>query len=310
MKRSLLLAALALCAALYGIDDRFLHQLVHVDHIPAYSVDYSEDQVVLHNQNYLWVYSIFNPWQPKPEAVFVSTAMIGDVNVMGGNNLYISSQEAANTVTPVDTLDTWTRVYFPNLIIGDKITREGSILYVADRFKGIDIMDIGKGGMREILSTFSEKWGIRDFLAEYPYLYALNDFGLVTVDVADQQFPLSLGVNYEISDARVMAKNGSTLWIGAGKDLLAISILDLEHPKLINKFRLSNDILDLEIKDDRLFLALGKGGVKILGIHNPLRIDDLNTIYTTGSSVYDLALDGDLVFMALGKDGWVIYEYR
>lgn len=310
MKKLFLLALLLVCAALNGIDDRFLHQIVTVPNIPAYSVDFSEDQVILHNQNYIWVYSIFNPWQPKPEAVFLSAAMIEDVNVMGGNYLFVCSQEPSNTIANVDTLETWTRVYFPNHILGDRITREGSVIYVADRYRGIDIIDIGKGGMREILSTFSEKWGIRDFVAQYPYLYALNDFGLVTVDVSDQQFPISLGVNYQINNAKVLRKNGDTLWIGADKDLLAINISDLSRPRLINQFRLSNEILDLEIKDDRLFIALGKGGIKILGVRNPLKIVDLNTIYTTGATVYDIALDKDYVFFALGKDGWVVYEYR
>ncbi|MGC9362730.1 MAG: hypothetical protein ACP5F3_07370, partial [Candidatus Syntrophosphaera sp.] len=138
---------------------------------------------------------------------------------------------------------------------------------------------------------------------------ALNDFGLVTVDISDLQFPISLGINYEIANAKVMAKNDDVIWIGADKQLLAINVSDLDHPRLINQFRLSNDIQDMEIKDDRLFLALGKGGVKILGIANPFRVMDLNTIYPA-RSVYDIALDKDLVFLALGKDGWMIYEYR
>jgi len=150
---------------------------------------------------------------------------------------------------------------------------------------------------------------VRDFIAQYPYLYALNDFGLVTVDVSDQQFPLSLGVNYQINDARVLAKYADTIWIGAGKNLLAINISDLSNPRLINQFRLANDILDLEIHNNRLFIAQGKGGVKILGIQNPLRIEDLNTIYPPGA-VYDIAISGDLIFLALGRDGWMIYEYR
>lgn len=300
-----------MCVVFLGaIDDRFPNQLVHMKNIQPYNVDAADDQVILRSQNYIWIHSIFNPWQPRLEGVFLSSSQIEDVNLLGGNQLHICSQDAANVVTAVDTLGYPGKIYFTNYTIGDKITREGSMLYVADRFRGIDIIDIGKGGMREIKSTFSEKWGIRDFIAQYPYLYALNDFGLVTVDISDLQFPLSLGVNYEITEANVLAKNGGIIWIGAGKKLLAINVEDMNNPRLINQFRLANDIEDMEVKDDRLFVALGKGGVKILGIKNPLKVEDLNTIYPSSASVYDLALDKDLIFMALGKDGWMIYEYR
>jgi hypothetical protein len=310
MKNALAALLLLLAVGLGAVDDRIPHLLVHMKNIQPISVDCSEDQAILRSQNYIWIHSLFNPWQPRLEAVFLSAARIEDINVLGGNQIYICSQEPSNTVTSVDTLAYPGRIYFTNLLIGDKVTREGSMLYVADRFRGIDIMDIGKGGMREIKSTFSEKWGIKDFIAEYPFLYALNDFGLVTVDISDEQFPISLGVNYEITDATVLAKNNKILWVGAGKRLLAINAEDMEHPRMINQFRLSNDIQDLEIKDDRLFIALGKGGVKILGIKNPLKVDELSTIYPTTASVFDVALLDDLIFMALGRDGWMIYEYR
>ena len=58
-----------------------------------------------------------------------------------------------------------------------------------------------------------------------------------------------------------------------------------------------------------LLLALGQGGVKIYGTKNPLKIEDLNTLYPA-VAVYDIALGNDLIFLALGKDGWMIYEYR
>lgn len=310
MKSTLIIILLCFVALLSAIDDRYLHQLQHLKNIQPYKVVCSEDQVILGSQNYLWAYSLFNPWQPRLEGVFHSVSIIEDVNVLGENQLYICSQEPANQISSVDTLSSPGRIYFTNHILGDKITREGSILYVADRFRGIDIIDIGKGGMREIKSTFSEKWGIRDFIAQYPYLYALNDFGLVIVDISDLQFPLSLGVNYEIADAKVMAKDGDIVWVGAGKRLLALNLRDLNHPKMVNQFRLSHDIMDLEIKDNRLFIALGKGGVKIFDIANPLKIEDLRTLYPPTISVYDIALDKDLIFLALGKDGWMVYEYK
>ncbi|MCB5224215.1 MAG: hypothetical protein WCY21_02225 [Candidatus Cloacimonadaceae bacterium] len=310
MKKALLFTLVVLaCASAVAIDFRVPQLLAHMKEPQPYNIDFQEKQVILRNKNYVWINSIFNPWSPRLEAVFFSQYIIEDVNMLSNNHLYICSQEPGNLVSTVDTLSYPSSIYFPNIAIGNKMTREGSMLYVADRFRGIDIIDIGKGASRELRSTFSEKWGIRDFIAEYPYLWALNDFGLVTVDITDLNFPLSMGVNYEITDATVMAKNGDIVWLGAGKMLLAINAADMYHPRLIFQTRLSNDIRDMELKDNLLYLALGMGGVKILDVTNPLKVEDLRTIIPY-HEVFDIALDGDLIFLALGKDGWMIYEYR
>jgi len=308
----LILAIIALgllVLPLGAVDDKYLYQLAHVRGNTAMNIDSSEGQVFTRSQNQIWIHSIFNPWSPRIEASFYSASQIEDFNVLGDLHLYICTREPANVIIPVDSLNSYGKIYFVNHIPGDKITREGATLYVADRFKGIDIINIGTGGLREVISTFSEKWGIRDFVAQYPYIYALNDFGLVTVDMTDQQFPVSIGSNYQLYDAKVMAKNGDVIWVGSGKNLMGINVRDLSNPVVVSQFRLSNDILDLEVKNDRLFIALGKGGVKILDIKNPLRINDINTISTT-MTVYDVAVDKDYIFLALGKDGWMIYEYR
>ncbi len=311
MKHTLLLIlALTVCVGAAAVDFRIPQLLVHSRTPQPYNIDFQEDQVILRNQNYVWIQSIFNPWSPRLEAVFRSQYIIEDVNMLGDNQLYICSQDPANLVSTVDTLSYPGTIYFTTTVPGNKITREGSMLYVADRFKGIDIIDIGRGGMRELKSTFSEKWGIRDFIAEYPYLWALNDFGLVTVDISNLQFPISMGINYEITDATVMAKNGDIIWLGAGKKLLAINAADMNHPRLIFQTRLSNDIRDLELKDDLLYLALGQGGLKILDVTNPLRVEDLRTITHPAIEMFDVALGGDLIFLALGNDGWMIYQYR
>ncbi|HNX37007.1 MAG TPA: hypothetical protein PL124_02405 [Candidatus Cloacimonadota bacterium] len=301
-----LLFVASLC---FGIDDKFLHQMAHIKGNPAYAVDAGNQQVFVRNNNNILIYSTFNAWKPRLEAGFYSVFPIEDMNVAGDKYIYVSSREVTNTITPIDTLDTFGKIYFTTTILGDKLTREGSTLYIADRYRGIDIVDIGSGGQQEIRSTFSEKWGIRDFQAEYPYLYALNDFGLVTVDITDLQFPQSMDTNYELVNAKVIAKNGETLWIGAGKNLVAINIRNIRQPGFLTQYRLASEILDLEIKDNRLYIALGTGGMKILDVSNPLRIEDLTTL-TLPMSVYDVALDADYIMLALGKDGWMLYQYR
>ena len=308
--RLLLLGTLLFVSAIcQGIDERFLHMMAHIKTSPAFAISANHQQVITNDTNQIRIFSTFNVWQPRLEAAFYSIFPIEDINIAGDKYIFICSSEATNSVSTVDSVQTYGKIYFTNTVTGEKLTREGSTLYIADRYRGIDIVDIGGGGSKDLRSTFSEKWGIRDFYAEYPYLYALNDFGLVTVDIGDQQFPVSLGTNYELNEARVIAKNGETLWIGSGKSLVAINIRNVKEPKMINQYRLASQILDIEIKDNRLYAALGSGGVKIIDVANPLRIEDLSTI-NVPFTVYDLALDADYIYLGLGRDGWMIYQYR
>lgn len=310
MKHSLIcFTLLCICLSAFAMDTRFLHQLVHIKNVQAFSITQDHDLIYTRNQNQIWVYSIFNAWQPKLETGFFSPFPIEDIATHSGNYLYVATREPTNQVVLVDSLNTSSKIFFPYAITGDKLTREGATLYVADRFRGIDIVNIGGGSLREIVSTFSEKWGIRDFQAAYPYIFALNDFGLVAVDITDQANPRSIATNYQLADATCLVKNNNTLWVGAGKNLYGFNVYDPENPILISQLRMTNEILKLKVKDNRLYIALGRGGVKIIEISNPLKTEDLNTI-NLNVPVYDLTLANDYIFLALGREGWMIYEYR
>jgi hypothetical protein len=310
VKRLILLSLMLIAAMMSGaVDNRFLYPLGHIKGTEALNIDVTDGQVLVRNQRQIWIYSTFNAWQPRLETGYTSLFRIEDVNFMGGNYIYVSSREPTNMISPVDSLNQFGKIYFTNTLIGDKITREGSTLYVADRYRGIDIINVGRGGSNDMIANFSEKWGVRDFVAEYPYLYALNDFGLVTVDISDQNFPLSIATNYQLPDARYLAKNREFLYIASGKDLIVLSVRDLSSPVQISQTRLFHDIQALAVKDNRLFVALGQGGVKIFDISIPNRPLDLNTFYPP-HPVYDLALENDYIYIAMGKEGWMIYEYR
>ena len=310
MKRGILcLIAISLCLSAWAIDTKYLTPLAHIKNAQAFTIKQDHDLLYVCNQNSIRIYSIFNAWQPKLEAGFYSPFPIEDFATHSGNYLYVASREPTNQILPVDSLSVGSKIFFTYPITGNKLTREGATLYVADRFKGIDIVNIGGGSLREIVATYSEKWGIKDFVATYPYIFALNDFGLVAVDITDQANPHSIATNYQISDATCLVNNANTLWIGAGKNLLAFNIYDPEKPSLICQVRMTNEILKLAVKDNRLFIALGRGGVKVMDISNPLKPVDVNNI-SLNYTVYDLTLANDYVFIGLGKDGWMIYEYR
>jgi hypothetical protein len=150
---------LAISAYAIAIDDRFISPLATVKQNQAFSIAVDEGNVLVRNQYQMWVYSTFNAWQPRLEGSFSSLYPIEDVNIQGGNQLYVSSHEPTNTVTAIDSLNTYGRIFFTNPVIGDKMTREGSTLYVADRFRGIDIFDIGNGVGHDHEGEFCGKMG-------------------------------------------------------------------------------------------------------------------------------------------------------
>ncbi|HQQ67495.1 MAG TPA: hypothetical protein PLX77_01580 [Candidatus Cloacimonadota bacterium] len=308
MRRTLLIMIM-LAGMLLAVDNRFVHPLAQVKDAQAYSIDVDSGNVLVHNQHQMWIYSTFNAWQPRLEGSFTSLHPIEDVNIQGGNYLYVSSHEPTNTVTVIDSLSLNGKIFFMNTIIGDKLTREGSTLYVADRFRGIDIINVGRGGGGDLLANFAEKWGIRDFTAEYPYLYALNDFGVVTVDVTLQDFPIGIATNYQISNATRLVKDKDYLYVAAGKELQVISVRDINRPIQVAQIRLANAVQGMAVKDQRLFLALGQGGVKIFDISTSSRPEDINTFFPPFAA-HDIAVENDYIYVAMGREGWMIYEYR
>lgn len=303
------LCCLLLLGSLMAADNRFLNRIVHYRNHPSFAIDSYGDKIVSRNQNQVWIYSTFNPWQPQVDASYYSVFPIEDVDLMADRYLFLSSREPANTILEVDSLNIYGKIFFPTTLEGDRIQREGSILYLSDWQRGIEIIDIGAGGNRETKSVFSEKWGIKDFVSQYPYLYALNDFGVVTIDVSQHSFPQSIGRNYELSNATIIRKNHNILWIAAGKNLYGVSVHDLNNPTLISQYRFTYDVMDLEIKDNRLFAALGSGGVRILEISNPARPTDLNWI-NLPTAALDLALEKEFIYISSGASGWYVYSYR
>jgi hypothetical protein len=308
-KTLLLILLLCMFAHALAVDNRFVFPLAQVKSSQAYTIAVEAGNVLVRNQYQMWIYSTFNAWQPRLEASFASLHPIEDVNMQAGNYLYVSSHEPTNTVTTIDSLSLYGKLFFTNTVIGDKMTREGATLYVADRYRGIDIIDVGRGGANDLIASFAEKWGIRDFIAEYPYIYALNDFGVVTVDVSQQNFPISIATNYQIANATRIKKDREYLFVAAGKELQVISVRDVNRPTLVAQVRLASDVQGMAIKDQRLFLALGQGGIKIFDISVPNRLQEINTFYPPFAA-FDVALENDFIYVAMGREGWIIYEYR
>ena len=114
MKRIFLSAiCLLICLSAFAIDNKFLYQLAYVKSSQAYSIQFDNDLLYTNSHNYIWIYSIFNAWQPKLEAAYFSTFPIEDVETLAGKYIYVASSEPTNQVILVDSLYTGSRIFFP-----------------------------------------------------------------------------------------------------------------------------------------------------------------------------------------------------
>ena len=305
----LVIILLALSINLISIDSKFI-RLIYQSKIPiANRIEVKNNFAYVYNDWYVYIYSLTNQWTPLLETAFQSKYPITDIEMLDKNHIYICSHEPTNEVSEIDSLNTLGRIYFGSKLTCNKAIREGNLVYTTHRENGLEIYDISKNLYPEKLSSFSEKWGIIDFLVQYPTLHALNDFGYINIDLSDLKQPRSVGTNYEIIEGNVLSQNRNIVWIGAKNNLYAIEITYPENPVIINRYRFSSEINDLKARGNDLFVALKSTGLKILDITNPKKIAEKNSYYNR-SGFLTVDVDGDYVYLGAGLKGWLILEYR
>jgi len=300
---------LLIISQLNGIDDKFI-RLVYESKIPvAYNIKTDERHIYIFNDWYLYIYSYVNIWNPAIETAFQTTFPMTDVLNLGSNQIFICSPEPTIEITELDSLNKFGRIYFARRLLCNKAKREGALLYTSHAENGIEMFELGKGITPLKISSFSEKWGIIDFDAKYPYLHALNDFGYVNIGIEDLTNPKANGTNYDIVEGTVLCLNRNIVWVGARSTLLAVDITYPDNPVIINRYRFAYDINAIKAKGNELYVALKTSGLKILNISNPKKITEKNSFYLR-TGINALALEDDYIFIAAGVQGWFILEYR
>jgi len=303
----ILLAVLAI--SLQGFDSKFIRVISQTKAPVANGIKLNDQYAYVYNDWYLYVYSLKNLWAPQIETGFINTFPTTDVLSLDYSHIFVCTHEPTNELTEIDTLNTFGRIYFAQRLICDKAKREGAMLYTTSTTNGLEIYDISKGITPQKISSFSEKWGIRDFEAQYPLIHALNDFGYVNIDISNLENPHTNGTNYEIIEGSVISVNRNIAWIGARSTLLAVDVTYPDKPVIINRYRFSSDINDIKARGDEIFVALNASGLKILDISNPKRIVEKNN-YPFKTALKAVAVQGDNIFLAAGAAGWIILEYR
>jgi hypothetical protein len=305
----LMLALFWLAGVLAALDSKFLRVVYQSKTPVANNVSVTDKYAFINNDWQLYVYSVNSGWNPLLETAFSSSYPITDVFSLDNNRIYICSHEPTNDVAEIDSLNTYGRIYLANRLTCDKARREGATLYTSNAENGLEIYDIGKGVAPQLISAFSGKWGFVDMEARYPYVHALNNFGYVIIDITDLTQPRSVGTNYEIVDGRVLCVNRNIAWIGAAGTLFAVDFTYSDKPVIINRYRFSADITDIQAKGNDLYVGLKTSGLKIMDITYPKMIKEKNSFYLK-TAVTSIAVLEDYIYVGAGLQGWVILEYR
>lgn len=303
----LLLLSLLSCGNL-NADTKFLSYLTQVKGFNATSVHYFEQYLYVSNAHDIRIYSLSNPWSPRIEAAFQASSVITDIVNLEANRFFVCSPDPACKVTELDSLNDYGKIFYDERLTCTLADREGAMLYTADATTGLEIFTLGNGIFPSKISTFSEKWGIRDLVVRYPRIHALNDVGYVNIDVSNTAVPVTAGKNYEVVDGQILCVYNNYAWIGAGNNLVVMDIQNPSKPVIVNQYRFNDHINALVLKDNELYVGLEGSGLKIMDIKNPLQISNTYS-YFLEEGVFGIALNAEYIYLAAGKLGWIILRY-
>jgi len=292
-----------------GAEYKFLNVIATIPEFQATGVRTYDQYAYVWSDKELRIYTLSNLWQPRLTTAFVSGQPISDIAVLEPRHLIVCSPEISNTVTEIDSLNELGEIFRVETLSCEHIDREGALLYASDSQKGLEIYDIGKGKLPQLLSVFSQKWGILDFQARYPFIHALNTYGYVKIDITDTQNPTSQVVNYEVTRGTKLCLLRNYVLIADGSTLVIMDLSDSGKPVIVKRFPFAYKINAVQAQGNDIFVALEKNGLRILDLSNPRKIYEKNSLAVPGG-VFSLAVENDRLILAAGRKGWLIVSYR
>ncbi|HMW35735.1 MAG TPA: putative Ig domain-containing protein, partial [bacterium] len=188
---------------------------------------------------------------------------------------------------------------------------DGKTLFVANKFSGLQIIDISDI-RRPIIRSRTKSEGQNFGIAKKDKMVFLSDnkAGLVIYDVTSLSKP-KLVTSFETrGEAWDVQIKDNYAFVAAGlAGLLVIDITDPKAPKEVGSLRFDKDwdfARQLLIRENRLYLADRKAGVHIINIENPLAPKEIKrfpTQFAEGLDVWD-----NYICVADGPSGFVILD--
>ncbi len=151
-----------------------------------------------------------------------------------------------------------------------EVVVDGTLVYVADRYAGVLILDASDPAHPELLGGFDPPSAMGACAVSGRYAYLLD--GTATfrvVDLSDPTSPVEVGALGGLrTSGWSLTVGGGVAWLWDGM-LRAIDVSDPRTPRLVSTTSPGGIAYDLEVRDDRLYLASWASGLRIMDVSDP-----------------------------------------
>jgi hypothetical protein len=305
MRRIILLLLLLGLSSLFAESFKFLNRVGTIKLEYAKQVRPYDDELIVNSGDSIFYYDVFSKAFPILKGIYRSDKSIDDLLLIKKDEFLIASESVAVEISKADSLNKAYPEARIKSVLGSTLSREGSMVYIGNSDTGLYIEDIRRGS----ISQYHDSYGLIDVYTQWPYIYALNRYGLVIIDINDVYFPKQIADNYNILKPGCLSVSGSKCVVGTDKEIIFLSVSNSGQPKIVSRQRVAYPVEAVQIVNEEVYVVLGRGGLKIYdlsNLKNPREIDS----YDTPGQALDVFVDTNYIYVADGDKGVVILKYE
>ncbi len=257
----------------------------------------------------LRIISIEMPHFPDEIALFEDDGVYYDVKYNGNDFVYVAAGVAGFKI--IDVNSPWG----PELV-GQYSTYNafgldfaGQYVYLADDIGGIRILDVSNHfNIYQVSNISVSGQNVNNVTVNWPYLYVSARYGFSIIDINNPYLPHEIYFEpmsnvYDISVVNYMA------YVAFEGGLSIFDISQPNNPQELGFCQLPATARSVEVRSEFAYLAIGRGGLSIVRITDPLQPYEIAYYNPAGSEMSDLLLYGRYIFIANGEAGFMILEF-
>lgn len=169
--------------------------------------------------------------------------------------------------------------------------------YVADYFKGLQIIDISHPNAPRIVAHENISGATLNLSLAGRYIYATNGHSLQIIDVSSPTAPVHVGQVATEGQALGIAISGTHAYVAAGS--AGLEIIDISNPRaprLVARIDTPDEAQNVAVAGDYAYVA-DSVSLQVINIAVPSNPRIVNQV---GISSFDVAVAGNLAYVAAG----------
>ena len=220
--------------------------------------------------NGLKLIDISDPSNPTIAGLYWNNCSILDVFVSEDVAFVAAGEngvEILNISNPINIMQISNYTDNYNITWSLDFNEQQNLLYVADRYDGLEILDVSDLNSPVELGQLKLESAIEiDVVGNYAYI-SLYGNGLSIVDVSDPSDPIEISLfEYPDSVIKDVFVNGSSCYLVTDRGLLKLNVTDPENPVIEVAYRNQNSAYGVFIDSNLIYYANGYSGLEILQI--------------------------------------------